>query len=236
MVLPGVHPLPPRARLPDRHLDHPLPEQLQRRQDVRRRAVEDRGVPAVREARAGPVVLVGAEEQHLHRPRLRVRPAPAGLHLRLPHLPQDRQVRRVLAGGPVHAAIISVIVIGIMWAIIFSPNGLIAEVIEQMRTPTPSPTRSPAIFNAAGGFNITDELVKQLIHASGPVAGADLHRPAGGAEAAPPHLQPDQLDHGEARPREPPGNEVDARRSSPSRTWPCCPSCSSCSGAGRACT
>jgi ABC-type sugar transport system permease subunit len=33
------------------------------------------------------------------------------------------------------------------------------------------------IFNAAGGFNITDDVVRQLIHASGPVAGQTFTDP-----------------------------------------------------------
>jgi len=81
---------------------------------------------------ARPAVLAGAEEQHLHRDHLRVRPASAGVHLRLPSSTEDRAVRRFLAGRAVHAAIISVIVLGIMWGIIFSPTGLIADVMNKL--------------------------------------------------------------------------------------------------------
>ena len=73
--------------------------------------------------------------------------------------------------------IISVIVIGIMWAIIFSPNGVIAEVMNSLYANSMS-HRIDAIFSAAGGFNITDDVVRQLIHASGPVAGQTFTDPA----------------------------------------------------------
>jgi ABC-type sugar transport system permease subunit len=72
--------------------------------------------------------------------------------------------------------IISVIVIGIMWAIIFSPNGVIAEVMNRIYSNSIS-HQITQIFNAAGGFNITDDVVRQLIHASGPVAGQTFTDP-----------------------------------------------------------
>jgi ABC-type sugar transport system permease subunit len=72
--------------------------------------------------------------------------------------------------------IISVIVIGIMWAIIFSPNGVIAEIMNRLYANSMS-HQITQIFNAAGGFNITDDVVRQLIHASGPVAGQTFTDP-----------------------------------------------------------
>jgi ABC-type sugar transport system permease subunit len=72
--------------------------------------------------------------------------------------------------------IISVIVIGIMWAIIFSPNGLIAEIMNRLYASSIS-HQITQIFNAAGGFNITDDVVRQLIHASGPVASQTFTDP-----------------------------------------------------------
>jgi ABC-type sugar transport system permease subunit len=72
--------------------------------------------------------------------------------------------------------IISVIVIGIMWAIIFSPNGVIAEIMNRIYSNSIS-HQITQIFNAAGGFNITDDVVRQLIHASGPVAGQTFTDP-----------------------------------------------------------
>ena len=72
--------------------------------------------------------------------------------------------------------IISVIVIGIMWAIIFSPNGVIAEIMNRIYSNSIS-HQINQIFNAAGGFNITDDVVRQLIHASGPVASQTFTDP-----------------------------------------------------------
>jgi ABC-type sugar transport system permease subunit len=72
--------------------------------------------------------------------------------------------------------IISVIVIGIMWAIIFSPNGVIADVMNRIYANSMS-HQITQIFNAAGGFNITDDVVRQLIHASGRVAGQTFTDP-----------------------------------------------------------
>src|SRR5208282_5607019 len=73
--------------------------------------------------------------------------------------------------------IISVIVIGIMWAIIFSPNGLIAEIMNRISSSSIS-HQVTQIFNAAGGFNVTNDLVAKLIHASGPVASQTFNNPA----------------------------------------------------------
>lgn len=73
-------------------------------------------------------------------------------------------------------AILSVIVIGIMWAIIFSPNGIIAEVMNRMYAAQMA-HRVNQIFGAAGGFNISDDLVHRLITASGAVAGQTFTDP-----------------------------------------------------------
>lgn len=66
-------------------------------------------------------------------------------------------------------AIISVIVIGIMWNIIFSPYGLIAEVMNRSYAAAFS-RQVERIFAAAGGFRINDEVVRQLITAGDPEA------------------------------------------------------------------
>ncbi|HEY9594919.1 MAG TPA: sugar ABC transporter permease, partial [Spirochaetia bacterium] len=73
--------------------------------------------------------------------------------------------------------IISVIVLGIMWAIVFSPSGVIAEVMNRIYAATFS-AKISHIFAAAGGFNVTDGLVQQLITASGGVAGQVFTDPA----------------------------------------------------------
>ena len=80
---------------------------------------------------------------------------PARLHLRLSHLPEDRQVRRFWQGVLYMPAIISVIVIGIMWAIIFSPSGIIAEVMNRIYSARASTHKISQIFDSAGGFNVT---------------------------------------------------------------------------------
>jgi len=72
--------------------------------------------------------------------------------------------------------IISVIVIGIMWAIIFSPSGIIAELVNQARTASMA-GKIAHIFNAAGGFHITDDVVQRLIDASGGVAAQTFGNP-----------------------------------------------------------
>ncbi len=72
--------------------------------------------------------------------------------------------------------IISVIVIGIMWAIIFSPSGIIAEVVNRLQAASLSRGIS-RIFDAAGGFNISDALVQKLIDVSGPVAAQTFANP-----------------------------------------------------------
>jgi len=73
-------------------------------------------------------------------------------------------------------AIISVIVIGIMWAIIFSPSGVIAEIVNRANQGALYHKIS-RVFDGAGGFNVTDGLVKQLIAVSGPVAGQTFQNP-----------------------------------------------------------
>ncbi len=73
-------------------------------------------------------------------------------------------------------SIISVIVIGIMWAIIFSPSGIIADGMNQIYASSMS-RKVSQIFASSGGFNITDEVVRRLIDASGPVAGQTFTDP-----------------------------------------------------------
>ncbi|HET6449878.1 MAG TPA: sugar ABC transporter permease [Spirochaetia bacterium] len=84
--------------------------------------------------------------------------------------------RKIVKGGEFWQAvlympqIISVIVLGIMWSIIFSPSGVIAEVMNRIYSAQIS-HRIDAIFAAAGGFHITDDVIHKLIAASGNVAG-----------------------------------------------------------------
>ncbi len=66
-------------------------------------------------------------------------------------------------------AIISVIVLGLMWKIIFSPYGPLAEVINSFYSRGFS-LGLDHVFKAAGGFNVTDDVVKQILSISDPKA------------------------------------------------------------------
>ena len=66
-------------------------------------------------------------------------------------------------------AIISVIVIGIMWNIIFSPYGPLADVMNRAYQASFG-RKLDAIFAAAGGFHLTDDLLNQLVAAGGETA------------------------------------------------------------------
>jgi ABC-type sugar transport system permease subunit len=89
-------------------------------------------------------------------------------------------------------AIISVIVIGIMWNIIFSPYGLIAEIVN--RSYAASFTRQvERIFAEAGGFQVTDEVVNRLISTSGPKALEIFAEPAQELKALLVTYSPDQF-------------------------------------------
>jgi len=66
-------------------------------------------------------------------------------------------------------AIISVIVLGIMWGIIFSPTGLIADVMNKLYA-NGFTRELEKIFSAAGGFTVTDDVVKGIVAASDPKA------------------------------------------------------------------
>jgi ABC-type sugar transport system permease subunit len=89
-------------------------------------------------------------------------------------------------------AIISVIVIGIMWNIIFSPYGLIAEVMNRLYAAAFS-RQVERIFSEAGGFQITDEVVDRLIAASGPSATHIFADPAAELKALFEHYSPYQF-------------------------------------------
>jgi len=71
-------------------------------------------------------------------------------------------------------AIISVIVLGIMWKMIFASNGLLADLMNGFET-----NAFVAALNhiLSGGFNITDDFVKQLISISDPKAVQSFANP-----------------------------------------------------------
>jgi ABC-type sugar transport system permease subunit len=66
-------------------------------------------------------------------------------------------------------AIISVIVLGIMWNMIFSPTGLIADVMNRLYASRFTHALA-GIFGSGRGFNLSDDLVRQVIAASDPKA------------------------------------------------------------------
>ena len=63
-------------------------------------------------------------------------------------------------------AIISTIVLGIMWSVIFAPTGVIADVMNKSYAASYS-QHLTAIFQNAGGLNVTDDLVKKIIGITG---------------------------------------------------------------------
>jgi ABC-type sugar transport system permease subunit len=63
--------------------------------------------------------------------------------------------------------IISVIVLGIMWKMIFAPNGLIADVMNNIYANNFSHQLDRILANS-GGLNITDDFIKQIIAVSDP--------------------------------------------------------------------
>jgi ABC-type sugar transport system permease subunit len=64
-------------------------------------------------------------------------------------------------------AIISVIVIGILWRLIFSPIGLIAFVMNGIFSASMN-REVGAILQSAGGLGVTDELVRRLVEIAHP--------------------------------------------------------------------
>jgi len=65
--------------------------------------------------------------------------------------------------------IISVIVVGLLWQTIFSPNGPIAEVMNSMAR-AGFQSKLELLFSGEGGFIITDDLVRKILDLAGPAA------------------------------------------------------------------
>ncbi|MBU0927798.1 MAG: sugar ABC transporter permease [Spirochaetes bacterium] len=65
--------------------------------------------------------------------------------------------------------IISVIVVGLLWQTIFSPNGPIAEVMNSMAR-SGFQSKLEALFSGSGGFAVTDDLVRRILDLAGPAA------------------------------------------------------------------
>jgi ABC-type sugar transport system permease subunit len=66
-------------------------------------------------------------------------------------------------------AIISTIVLGIMWSVIFSPSGLIADILNKSYA-TNFAQHLTAILHQAGGLTVTDDLAKSMLSISDPRA------------------------------------------------------------------
>jgi len=65
--------------------------------------------------------------------------------------------------------ILSVIVVGLLWQTIFSPNGPIAEFMNTMAR-AGFQSKLETVFSGVGGFNITDDLVRKILNLAGPAA------------------------------------------------------------------
>jgi len=72
--------------------------------------------------------------------------------------------------------IISVIVVGLLWQTIFSPHGPIAEVINSIRV-REFQSQLRGIFDAAGGFSLSDDVVKRILDLVGPSGQAMFSDP-----------------------------------------------------------
>ena len=87
-------------------------------------------------------------------------------------------------------AIISVIVLGIMWGIIFSPTGLIADVMNKLYA-NGFTRELEKIF--VGGFTVDDVVVKRILEASDPKALTIFSNPAAELKDLLLTYPPDQL-------------------------------------------
>jgi ABC-type sugar transport system permease subunit len=87
-------------------------------------------------------------------------------------------------------AIISVIVLGIMWGIIFSPTGLIADVMNRLYA-NGFTRQLEKIF--AGGFAVNDDVVGRIVAASDPKALTIFTNPVGELSDLLATYPPDQL-------------------------------------------
>ncbi|MEN6499243.1 MAG: sugar ABC transporter permease [Rectinema sp.] len=63
--------------------------------------------------------------------------------------------------------IISVIVVGLLWQTIFSPHGPIGEIVNYFRVAN-FQAQLESIFNTAGGFSLSDEVLHNILNLAGP--------------------------------------------------------------------
>jgi ABC-type sugar transport system permease subunit len=90
-------------------------------------------------------------------------------------------------------AIISVIVLGIMWNMIFSPTGLIADVMNKLYA-NGFTRQLERIFGVAGGFTVSDDVVKSIVAASDPRALTIFTNPVAELKDLLLTYSPDQLE------------------------------------------
>ncbi|MDQ7795807.1 MAG: sugar ABC transporter permease [Spirochaetia bacterium] len=72
--------------------------------------------------------------------------------------------------------IISVIVVGLLWQVIFSPHGPIAEIVNSIHASS-FQGQLKAIFDGAGGFSLSDDVIKKILHLAGPSGQAMFSDP-----------------------------------------------------------
>jgi ABC-type sugar transport system permease subunit len=89
-------------------------------------------------------------------------------------------------------AIISTIVLGIMWSVIFSPTGLIADVLNKSYA-SAFTSHLTQIFSQAGGFNITDDVVKKILAIADPKSLSVFQNPLADLKALILGYQPNQM-------------------------------------------
>jgi len=72
--------------------------------------------------------------------------------------------------------IISVIVVGLLWQTIFSPHGPIGEIINYFRV-SDFQAQLKGIFNAAGGFSLSDDVIHKILDLAGPAGQSMFSNP-----------------------------------------------------------
>ncbi len=88
--------------------------------------------------------------------------------------------------------IISVIVVGILWQTIFSPNGPLAEAINAVLR-SGFHQKLTLVFNGAGGFNVTDDLVRKILDLGGAKGAGMFTNPVPELKELILSYKPDQL-------------------------------------------
>ncbi len=72
--------------------------------------------------------------------------------------------------------IISIIVVGLLWQTVFSPDGPLGEFMNSIYRHA-FEAKLSGVFASAGGFNVSDELVKKILNLAGPSGSAMFSNP-----------------------------------------------------------